>query len=125
MVESQSSIVDRKSGLTLQAGGFRVLAMKKLSSIPAIVVAAALGILISGCHPADQSAETAAVAGKPYPLDTCLVCGMKLSDMSEVYTFTYQGQQIKLCSKSERVDFDKDPAKYMKQIAAAEAQSGQ
>ena len=34
--------------------------------------------------------------------------------------FVYQGQQIKLCDKSETADFDKDPAKYLKKLAEAE-----
>jgi len=58
---------------------------------------------------------------KPYPLDTCLVCGMKLGDMGKPYVFVYQGQEIKVCDKSEKKDFDKDPDKYMKKLADAEA----
>jgi len=58
---------------------------------------------------------------KPYPLDTCLVCGMKLGDMGKPCVFVYKGQEIKVCNESERKDFDKDPDKYMKKLAAAEA----
>jgi YHS domain-containing protein len=60
---------------------------------------------------------------KPYPLDTCLVCGMKLGAMGTPYVFVYKGQEIKICDKSEKADFDKDPDKYMKKLADAEAKS--
>ena len=58
---------------------------------------------------------------KPYPLDICLVCGMKLGLMGEPCVFVYKGQEIKVCDKSEKADFDKSPDKYMKKLADAEA----
>jgi YHS domain-containing protein len=58
---------------------------------------------------------------KPYPLKTCLVCGMALGDMGQPFVFEYQGQQIKVCDKSEKSAFDKDPDKYMKKPAGAVA----
>ena len=58
---------------------------------------------------------------KPYNLDTCAVCGMKLADMGKPYVFDYKDREIKVCDKSEAADFKKDPAKYLKQIEAAEA----
>ena len=61
------------------------------------------------------------MAGEPYPLNTCLVCGMKLGEMGKPYVFVYKGQEIKVCNESEKKDFDKDPDKYMKKLADAEA----
>ena len=58
---------------------------------------------------------------KPYPLKTCLVCGMKLGEMGKPYVFVYKGQEIKVCDKSEEADFDKNPDKYMKKLADADA----
>jgi hypothetical protein len=58
---------------------------------------------------------------KPYPLKTCLVCGMELGTMGQPYVFTNANQEIKLCSKSEKADFDKDPDKFLKKLADAEA----
>lgn len=58
---------------------------------------------------------------KPYPLKTCLVCGMTLGDMGKPYVFVYKGQEIKVCDKSEQAEFDKHPDKYMKKLADAEA----
>jgi YHS domain-containing protein len=58
---------------------------------------------------------------KPYPLDICLVCGMKLGEMGAPYVFVYKGQEIKVCDKSEKAEFDKDPDKYLKKLKDAEA----
>jgi YHS domain-containing protein len=58
---------------------------------------------------------------KPYPLDTCLVCGMKFEAGTKPYKFVYKGQEIKLCEKSEKTEFDKDRAKFLKKLAEAEA----
>lgn len=55
---------------------------------------------------------------KPYPLDTCLVSGEKLGEMGKAYEFDYKGQQIKLCCKDCLKDFNKDPQKYLKKLAA-------
>jgi nitrous oxide reductase accessory protein NosL len=60
---------------------------------------------------------------KPYPLKTCLVCGMALGSMGNPYVFVYQGQQIKLCDASEKAIFNRNPEMYMKKIADAQAQS--
>jgi nitrous oxide reductase accessory protein NosL len=91
--------------------------MKKLNFIASLLFAAALAIAsLTGC-----SEEKKTEVGKPYPLQTCLVCGMKLADMGTPYVFVYQGQEIKVCDKSEKADFDKDPGKYMKKLSDAEA----
>jgi YHS domain-containing protein len=58
---------------------------------------------------------------KAYPLKTCLVCGMELGMMGKPYVFVYQGQEIKVCDKSEQAEFDKDPKKFIKKLADAEA----
>ena len=58
---------------------------------------------------------------KPYPLKTCLVCGMTLGDIGKPFVFVYKGQEIKVCDSSEKAVFDKNPGKYMKKLAEAEA----
>ncbi len=88
--------------------------MKNLKFILAIVLTVAL-VAVSLTSRADEKKP------KPYPLDTCLVCGMKFNSMGEPCKFVYKGQEIKVCDKSEKADFDKDPDKYMKKLAAAEA----
>jgi YHS domain-containing protein len=71
---------------------------------------------------ASEKAEIADAKPKPFPLENCLVCDMKLADMDKPYSFAYHGQEIKVCGKSEEEDFAKDPAKYMKKLAKAEAE---
>jgi YHS domain-containing protein len=57
----------------------------------------------------------------PDKLATCPVSGEKLNgDMGAPYVFVYQGQEIKLCCKSCKKDFDKTPDKYVKLIRAAD-----
>ena len=58
--------------------------------------------------------------GIPDLLKTCPVSGEKLGEMGKPYVFTYKEQEVKLCCKSCKKDFDKDPAKYMKLIRAAD-----
>jgi YHS domain-containing protein len=59
--------------------------------------------------------------GVPDLLKTCPVSGDKLDgDMGAPYVFSYKGQEVKLCCKSCKKDFDKNPDKYMKLIRAAD-----
>ena len=53
---------------------------------------------------------------KPYTPTTCIVSGDKLGEMGKPVVFEYKGQEIKLCCKDCRKDFDKDPAKYLKKL---------
>ena len=53
---------------------------------------------------------------KPYKLDKCLVSGEKLGEMGKPFVFEYKGQEIKLCCKDCKKDFDKEPAKYLKKM---------
>lgn len=53
---------------------------------------------------------------KPYKPDTCIVSDEKLGDMGEPFVFVHEGQEIKLCCKSCKKKFDKDPAKYLKKL---------
>jgi len=57
----------------------------------------------------------------PDKLTTCPVSGDKLGgDMGKPFVMEYKGQEVKLCCKSCKKDFDKDPAKYIKKIRAAD-----
>jgi YHS domain-containing protein len=53
---------------------------------------------------------------KPYKPDTCIVSNEKLGEMGEPFVFTHEGQEIKLCCKSCKKKFDKEPAKYLKKL---------
>jgi YHS domain-containing protein len=75
------------------------------------------------CCMGGMTTTTAADAGTnttPDKLTTCPVSGDKLGEMGSPYVFTYQGQEVKLCCKNCKKDFDKDPAKYLAKIRAAD-----
>jgi len=88
--------------------------MKPTSFLSGIAAALAVAMLV-GC----SKHEEILTGAKPYPLKTCLVCDMKLADMGSPYVFVYQGQEIKVCDKSEKADFEKDPPKYLKKLTVA------
>ncbi len=84
-----------------------------LKMLLSVVLAVSLVAVVTAC---------AEAKGKPYPLKTCVVSDEKLGgDMGEPYVFVHQGQEVKLCCKSCLKDFNKDSAKYLKKIAAAQA----
>jgi YHS domain-containing protein len=60
---------------------------------------------------------------KPYTLDHCMVSGDKLDEMGKPFVMEYKGQEIKLCCKNCKKDFDKNPAKYIKKMKEAEAKA--
>ena len=70
---------------------------------------------------AETKDEKQAAKPKQYLLKTCVVSDEKLGgDMGEPYVFKHQGREIKLCCKSCLKDFNKDSAKYVKKLDAAE-----
>lgn len=80
-------------------------------------------LLIAGIALATGFALRAEDAKTPTPdkLTTCPVSGDKLDgDMGKPFVFTYKDQEVKLCCKSCKKDFDKDPEKYMTTIRAAD-----
>jgi YHS domain-containing protein len=96
--------------IALLAGAFGVLAFSpKLT--------AAEGTMPACCGGMTEATTVADAKAKPYPLDTCIVSGEKLGEMGKPFTFVYQGQEIKLCCKSCKKDFDKEPEKFLKKLA--------
>ncbi|HEY5792582.1 MAG TPA: hypothetical protein VIS74_04745 [Chthoniobacterales bacterium] len=77
--------------------------------ILAILLAGAAGFI----HAADDSV-------KPYPLTVCAVSGAKLGTMGEPVVRVYDGQEVKFCCGGCIAMFEADPAKYLKQVRAAE-----
>jgi hypothetical protein len=75
---------------------------------------AASFLLLAGCGQSDSAPLAAGV--KPYPLDKCPVSDEKLGAMGDPVVFVHQGQQIKLCCKSCRKDFEAEPAKYLAKL---------
>jgi YHS domain-containing protein len=102
--------------------------MKKLKFVAGILLAMAV-ISVSAAARADgtntvgstNSTNSASdTPPKPDLLTTCPVSGDKLGDMGKPYVFVYKGQEVKLCCPDCKADFDKNPAKYMKMIRAAD-----
>lgn len=54
---------------------------------------------------------------KPYPLKTCLVTGDGLDDMDERVSLVYKGQTFEFCCKPCIKKFNKNPEKYVKELA--------
>ena len=82
-----------------------------MKNIFSLVLAA---LFVSVIAKADNSTNALV---KPYPLDKCVICKMLVKGRTDAYSFVYKGQEIKLCDKSEKEEFDKNPDKYLKKIA--------
>jgi YHS domain-containing protein len=93
--------------------------MKKLKMLAAIALTVPfLASPLAGL--ADDTNSVAPTNPKPDLLATCPVSGDKLGEMGKSYVFVYQDQEIRLCCSGCKKDFDKDPAKYVAKIRAAE-----
>ncbi|MFO1476968.1 MAG: hypothetical protein U1F98_10000 [Verrucomicrobiota bacterium] len=89
--------------------------MKTLLKLPAVFVGALLLLAPLAGLAADPAPKP-----KPDKLETCPVSGDKLGEMGKPFVFTYKDREVKLCCKHCKKDFDKDPAKYIKLIEAAD-----
>ncbi len=83
--------------------------MKKLI-FPLLAAVAVLGTTLGRAE--NKKAEKP----KPYPLKICMVADEKLGEMGDPFVFVHEGQEIKLCCKSCKKDFDKDPKKFLKKL---------
>jgi YHS domain-containing protein len=57
-----------------------------------------------------------------YPLQTCVVTGMKLGSMGEPYAHMYRNHLVMFCCDGCIPAFQKDPAAYLKKIEQARTQ---
>ena len=100
--------------LALLAGAFGVLALpSKLTAAESAMPSCCGGMAMPMAAEVNTNAT-------PDLLTTCPVTGEKLGEMGKPYTFTYKDQEVKLCCKGCKKDFDKNPDKYMKLIRAAD-----
>jgi YHS domain-containing protein len=77
----------------------------------------ALTVALVAVPAAAFAADEKKPAAKPYKLENCLVSeDEKLGEMGKPFVFEYKGQEIKLCCKSCKKDFDKDPDKFIKKM---------
>lgn len=63
-----------------------------------------------------QADDKLPAGAKPYPLDTCIVSDEKLGTMGKPVVFVFENQEIKLCCKECRKDFDENPKKFLEKI---------
>jgi YHS domain-containing protein len=85
-----------------------------------LTLSSKLAVAQSCCGGGAEPTAATDVKATPDLLATCPVSGEKLGEMGKPFTFTYKDQEVKLCCKGCKKDFDKDPAKYLKLIRAAD-----
>ena len=112
----------KKSNLyiLLAVGAFGILAITtKLTASDGKMPSCGMG---GGCCGGMTTPTAADVSTNATPdlLATCPVSGEKLGEMGKPFTFTYKDQEVKLCCKGCKKDFDKDPEKYIAKIRAAD-----
>jgi YHS domain-containing protein len=88
-----------------------------------ILTGAALLALATFTATAADKKDDKKPAPIPDKMTTCPVSGDKLGEMGKPYVFEYKGREVKLCCPDCKKDFDKEPAKYMKKIVAADKTS--
>ena len=54
--------------------------------------------------------------GDPYPLDICIVSGLRLGDMGPPIVMMHEGREVRLCSKDCISKFEADAATYFTKI---------
>ncbi|MBC8094993.1 MAG: hypothetical protein H7Y43_04200 [Akkermansiaceae bacterium] len=90
-----------------------------MKSIRILSVVAVIGSLVAAPL-AGFAADPKKSDVKPYKLETCAVSDEKLGEMGKPFVFEHKGQEIKLCCKSCKKDFDKTPDKFLKKMAENE-----
>ncbi len=94
--------------------------MKRMKNLTAMVLAVTV---LGGPFAALAADQKPPAKAKPYTLKTCIVSDEKLGEMGKPYSFTHEEREIQLCCKGCLKDFNKEPAKYIKKLEAAEAKA--
>jgi hypothetical protein len=107
--------------LLLAACALGVVALSsKLTAEDTAMPSCCSGAMSASCS-ATMPVSDANTNAVPDLLKTCPVSGEKLGgDMGKPYVFVYKGQEVKLCCPMCTKDFNKEPAKYLKLIRAAD-----
>ncbi len=98
IVTTGNLLIDGQAQLNSQAGEFT-------------------GSTPSAPAPPPKQTEVLPPGVKPYPLDVCLVTGLKLGAMGESPSLIYQGQQFKFCCGACPPKFQNEPAKYIEKLS--------
>ena len=88
------------------------------NSLKKVWIGSALAAVSIGALALAQTTKPAA-AGKPYPLDVCIMSGEKLGSMGAPEVLVYEGREIKFCCSNCLDDFKKDPTAALKKLDAA------
>lgn len=91
--------------------------MKSLNRLHKLVLTGAALVALATISATAEDKKTPPIPDK---LTTCPVSGDKLGEMGKPYIMEYKGREVKLCCPDCKKDFEKDPAKYMKKIEAAD-----
>ena len=100
--------------------------IKNFGMMVAVVVIAS-GVAACGkedtktAAPAPATPAATAKAPDAYPLDTCVVTGEKLGEMSDVVKYNHNGREIRFCCSGCIAKFQADPEKYLQILDAAAA----
>jgi YHS domain-containing protein len=81
----------------------------------ALIAATVLGLTFAA---GADTKETGVPAG--YPLKKCVISGESLGEMGKAFKVTSDGTDVYLCCKSCLKDFNKNPAKFVAQVKAAQ-----
>lgn len=60
---------------------------------------------------------------KPYPLQTCIVSDEELETSRKPISLVYQGQEVRVCCRECKADFQNHPGKFLKKIKANNQES--
>ena len=75
-------------------------------------------VLTSGVALAIDGKDTGVPAA--YPLKKCVISNEELGGMGKAFKVTHEGTDVYLCCKSCLKDFNKEPAKYVALVKAAQ-----
>ena len=98
IVTTGNLLIDGQAQLNSQAG--------ESSPAPAVTVAT------------PKAPEPLPPGVKPYPLDVCLVTGLRLGSMGAPPSLIHQGQQFKFCCAACLPKFETDPAMFLQKLSA-------
>ncbi len=63
-----------------------------------------------------ENVDVEAAVPDDYPVDICIVSGMKLGSMGEPYEYEHEGRRILFCCAGCVGEFEDDPEKYLKKL---------
>jgi Archaeal TRASH domain len=105
---------------TLRAGPLAAPTLKPMKTLSLILLVGAMSLFVQS-NAAEPVAKPATPTTAPaklikYPLKDCLISDEKLDSMGEPFVFKHQDREVKLCCKSCKKDFDKNPKKFLKKL---------